>query len=49
MVGCDGANSFVRENMEHTITDLGFVADWLVVDIIPNEEREWNPMNFAIM
>jgi 3-(3-hydroxy-phenyl)propionate hydroxylase/flavoprotein hydroxylase len=48
IVGCDGANSFVRKNMEHTITDLGFVADWLVVDIIPQEERKWSPMNLQL-
>lgn len=48
IVGCDGANSFVRKHMEHTITDLGFVADWLVVDIIPKVEREWKPMNLQV-
>lgn len=42
VVGCDGANSFVRKNIEHTITDLGFAADWLVVDIIPQEEENGN-------
>ncbi len=48
VIGCDGANSFVRENMNYTLTDLGFAADWLVVDIIPLEEREWNPMNLQL-
>lgn len=48
VVGCDGANSFVRKKMEHTITNLGFVADWLVVDIIPQEERQWTPMNLQL-
>ncbi|MFC4022308.1 bifunctional 3-(3-hydroxy-phenyl)propionate/3-hydroxycinnamic acid hydroxylase [Oceanobacillus longus] len=37
-VGCDGANSIVRGNMDHTITDLNFVYDFLVVDIIPKEK-----------
>ena len=48
VIGCDGANSFVRENMNYTLTDLGFAADWLVVDIIPLEEREWKPMNLQL-
>ncbi|WP_156292095.1 bifunctional 3-(3-hydroxy-phenyl)propionate/3-hydroxycinnamic acid hydroxylase MhpA [Oceanobacillus salinisoli] len=39
-VGCDGANSFVRENMEHTVTDLNFEYDFLVVDLIPKEKSE---------
>lgn len=32
LIGIDGANSFVRETMGTTRTDLGFEADWLVVD-----------------
>ena len=48
VVGCDGANSFVREYIEPKITDLGFNSDFLVVDIIPNEERTFSPMNFQI-
>lgn len=48
VVGCDGANSFVRENMEHTMTDTDFNSDFLVVDIIPKVERTFSPMNFQI-
>lgn len=48
IVGCDGANSFVRKKMDTTITDLGFAADWLVIDIVTNEDREWNPMNLQL-
>ena len=45
-VGCDGANSTVKRFMNTTTTDLGFSFDWLVVDIIPHEKREWSPMNW---
>ncbi|MBT2730930.1 bifunctional 3-(3-hydroxy-phenyl)propionate/3-hydroxycinnamic acid hydroxylase [Bacillus sp. ISL-75] len=48
VVGCDGANSFVRAKMEHTMTDLDFNSDFLVVDIIPNEERTFSPMNLQL-
>ncbi|MFC7364167.1 MULTISPECIES: bifunctional 3-(3-hydroxy-phenyl)propionate/3-hydroxycinnamic acid hydroxylase [Bhargavaea] len=48
VIGCDGANSFVRDNMEHTITDLGFYNDFLIVDIIPTEDMEFKPMNLQV-
>ena len=34
LLGIDGANSFVRESLGITRTDLGFEADWLVVDFL---------------
>ena len=48
VVGCDGANSFVRESMEQTMTDLEFNSDFLVVDIIPKVERTFSPMNLQL-
>jgi len=33
VVGADGANSFVRQNLNTEFTDLGFAFDWLVVNI----------------
>lgn len=48
VVGCDGANSFVRETMATEMTDLGFFYDWLIVDVIPHEPREWKPSNLQI-
>jgi 2-polyprenyl-6-methoxyphenol hydroxylase-like FAD-dependent oxidoreductase len=44
LVGADGANSFVLQQMNTSITDLGFLFDWLVVDVIPHEERQWSPL-----
>ena len=43
LIGADGANSFVRQHMETSITDLGFAFDWLVIDVIPHEQRAWEP------
>ncbi|MEU0227244.1 bifunctional 3-(3-hydroxy-phenyl)propionate/3-hydroxycinnamic acid hydroxylase [Streptomyces sp. NPDC006284] len=48
VIGCDGANSFVRERMGSDSTDLGFFYDWLIVDVVPHTEREWNPVNLQI-
>jgi 2-polyprenyl-6-methoxyphenol hydroxylase-like FAD-dependent oxidoreductase len=48
VVGCDGANSFVRGRMQSGLTDLGFFFDWLIVDVVPNEPRSWNPLNLQI-
>ena len=48
VVGCDGANSLVRERLGTAVTDLGFCYDWLILDVIPHEEREWKPFNRQI-
>ena len=37
VVGCDGANSKVREIIGSGRTDLGFEADWLVIDVLLKE------------
>ncbi|MDI5975126.1 bifunctional 3-(3-hydroxy-phenyl)propionate/3-hydroxycinnamic acid hydroxylase MhpA [Amycolatopsis magusensis] len=43
VIGCDGANSFVREHIGSTNTDLGFKQDWLLCDVLFNEPREFHP------
>jgi flavoprotein hydroxylase len=48
VVGCDGANSFVRASMGVPVTDLGFYFDWLIVDLIPKEQRTWDPLNWQL-
>lgn len=47
-VGADGAKSFVRDRLAVGIHDLGFAFDWLVVDVIPKVEREWNPKTWQL-
>jgi 2-polyprenyl-6-methoxyphenol hydroxylase-like FAD-dependent oxidoreductase len=35
LIGADGANSVIRQAIGGTLVDLGFAADWLVVDVLP--------------
>lgn len=37
LIGADGANSIVREAIGGGSEDKGFEADWLVIDVLPNE------------
>lgn len=48
VVGCDGANSHVRQHMASRMHDLGFFFDWLIVDVVPHEDRDWSPMNWQL-
>ena len=48
VVGCDGANSTVRDLIGVTITDLGFFYDWLIVDVALHEPRVFDPVNLQI-
>lgn len=48
VVGCDGANSTVRCLLDIEMEDLGFFHDWLIVDIILNEERVFDPINLQV-
>jgi 2-polyprenyl-6-methoxyphenol hydroxylase-like FAD-dependent oxidoreductase len=47
-VGCDGANSFVRERIGSAWHDLGFQFDWLVVDVWPFDPAWAGPINWQL-
>jgi flavoprotein hydroxylase len=48
VVGCDGANSTIRDLAGIPITDRAFFYDWLVVDVVFNEPRVFDPLNVQI-
>ncbi|MEU6665852.1 bifunctional 3-(3-hydroxy-phenyl)propionate/3-hydroxycinnamic acid hydroxylase [Streptomyces sp. NPDC046727] len=48
VVGCDGANSFVRDRMGVSVTDLGFSYEWLLCDVELREPREFVPTNVQV-
>src|SRR5262249_50348578 len=45
---CDGANSTVRELLGVEVDDWGFFFDWLIVDVILDEPRVFDPINLQI-
>lgn len=48
VVGCDGANSTVRDLAALPVHDLGFFFDWLIVDVVLDEPRVFDPINVQI-
>ena len=51
IVGCDGANSRVREMLDPVIDDRGFFYDWAVLDVLPHDAQRvaaWEPRNLQI-
>jgi 2-polyprenyl-6-methoxyphenol hydroxylase-like FAD-dependent oxidoreductase len=48
VVGCDGANSTVRSLTGLRMNDHAFFYDWLVVDVVFDEPRVYDPLNVQI-
>jgi flavoprotein hydroxylase len=48
VVGCDGANSTVRDALGIEFEDRGFFFDWLVVDVRLREHRVFDPPNLQV-
>ena len=47
-MGCDGANSTVRDLLGVPFDDRGFYYDWLVVDVALHEPRVFDPPNLQV-
>ncbi len=48
VVGCDGANSAIRDLLGVELDDRGFYYDWLVVDVALHEPRIFDPPNLQV-
>jgi 2-polyprenyl-6-methoxyphenol hydroxylase-like FAD-dependent oxidoreductase len=48
VVGCDGTNSTVRDLIGVAVDDRGFSYDWLIVDVVLDEPRVFDPINVQI-
>lgn len=48
VIGCDGANSFVRDVMGTKMIDLNFKHDWLLVDVVFHEKRAFRPNDVQV-
>ena len=48
LVGADGANSFVRESLGLKMVDKGYFFDWLILDMIPDENYTVSPAQWQL-
>jgi flavoprotein hydroxylase len=48
LVGCDGANSFVRKHIDPPMRDLKFSRDWLICDVVPHHQTVFEPNNLQV-
>lgn len=48
VVGCDGANSFVREQLDIEVVDKGYFFDWLILDMVPHGDYKVSPAQWQL-
>jgi len=48
VIGCDGADSRIRQLAGLDVTDHHYQAQWLIVDVRPAEPTRWSPLNIQV-
>ena len=48
LVGCDGANSFVRDQLGINVIDKGYFFDWLILDMVPDKQYAVSPAQWQL-
>ena len=48
VVGCDGANSFVRDELNIEVVDKGYFFDWLILDMVPHAGYTVSPAQWQL-
>ena len=48
VIGCDGADSRIRQLAGLDVTDHHYQAEWLIVDVRPAEPARWSPLNIQV-
>jgi 2-polyprenyl-6-methoxyphenol hydroxylase-like FAD-dependent oxidoreductase len=48
VIGCDGADSRIRQLAGLDVTDHHYQAQWLIVDVRPAEPVRWSPLNVQV-
>jgi 2-polyprenyl-6-methoxyphenol hydroxylase-like FAD-dependent oxidoreductase len=48
VIGCDGADSRIRQLAGLDVTDHHYQAQWLIVDLRPAEPVRWSPLNVQV-
>ncbi|HEX5401270.1 MAG TPA: bifunctional 3-(3-hydroxy-phenyl)propionate/3-hydroxycinnamic acid hydroxylase [Pseudonocardiaceae bacterium] len=48
VIGCDGANSFVRQRIGTEMQDLRFSHDWLICDVVLDDPHPFEPNNLQV-
>jgi 2-polyprenyl-6-methoxyphenol hydroxylase-like FAD-dependent oxidoreductase len=48
VIGCDGADSRIRQLAGLDVTDHHYQAEWLIVDVRPADPVRWSPLNIQV-